>query len=267
MVEDYKIYLGRDMSLTLVNSKDEVDMSNFISVSESSFKKMFTLGQRRRYSSNRDLESGTYILTYPDNSIELVSPEKGDFVNPGFRYVSCELTGEISNVYTKRDILRRCKWKSLTDDVVFNGMLICSSLYRNMYIYRSSPDVGLYAGWTLLLHDGAYSCPFNSYTYVLDNTNLQRGICKRDESPNLFISQNLKRDKVEAMDRIAFRLTDQEGNPYNADMVLLGSSILQYNSEDNYWCLNGELPEGDEIPLSIKLNSTEILYLVEECRD
>lgn len=225
----YRVLLNTQRKFELVDTRDEVDMSRFIGYTTSTWKKLVTAGQRRWNSSSATLHNGsTYILTYPDNSIQVVNPGKGDYIKPGFTRISQGL----EHLFMGHDgdrCANRARIVPLGDHKLLNTTL--NVIQRQFCVYRGQPNKQYLPGWTIFTNTE------RSYYCYMTRDDDGVGLKCRTVGDNATIHQTMCKEIFEGSTSLRLRAR-------GATTVMIGTDALT-PGDDGIWTWEGEAIAGD----------------------
>lgn len=239
------------MGLEIVDVRNPIDISQYKGEVISSWKRIVKNSQRN-YSSpgNVNLHDGRiYILSYPDKSIDVVCPGKGDYIKPGYTRVSMGFQSTLDR-YTVLDIIRRCNIKPL-------GMMLFNPTFKLKYftcrparregsttqdVYvGTSVDNSSVVGWNIVRYGSGRSARLEgSDTQGIRVANNNDG----EDMIMVVIYQDIDKSFIEGRTRLSFNIP-------NAVNVLIDTDILEHDG-NGIWTWEGEAIESNK-RLSIQI--------------
>ena len=242
----YTLLLGTDFKFRVVDTRQEVDNSQFLGTTTSTWKKVFTAGQRRYANRNTNLHDGnTYILTYEKGRIVVVNPGKGDYVPPGYELISRPLE-EILRGYDGSRCVARSRLVPLEGAYLFNAAL--NTANNRFCVYRNQPNRDYVRGWSIFTsYDSA-----SYYCYIVKGED--GGIKCQNDGNSAMASQTICKESIEGKTSLRLRC---EGTT----VVMLGTDPMT-RDEYGIWNWEGEPIVGD-ILLSVRIGSESFVRNVE----
>lgn len=155
---NYKFMIGQDCRFRLVDTRDNVDYSQFIAGTSSSYKAILTASDRNRSGPDRSLEEGAFMLTYPRGKVEIVNVSKGDYVPPGYERVSINIAHAIEG-WSGIKAVRRSVLTPPPGQYIINPLMVT----RFTGSFRvSSTEINKVLGWTIANSDTSVSLRMRS---------------------------------------------------------------------------------------------------------
>lgn len=253
MRDNYRVFVNNDGKFSLVDMRDNPDVSGYIAQTTSSWKKIATAGQRRYYSTNHDFfqRGGTYILSYGRGPVAVVNPAKGDYIPPGYDRVSREL-GELFRGWDGIRCVARCRLIPMPGQKVINRNLNCRQ--NRFCVYRNQPQKDYMVGWTLF-----HNSTRTYYCYIESNG---AGIKCQHEDDIAMMTQTLTKEIFEGSTRIHIRVHgDRIGNDSPTRLVMLDETPF-VRQDDGSWVWEGE-PITEDKMLTIQINGSYRISSVE----
>lgn len=247
-MSNYKVLLNNVGRFELIDIRDNIDESDFIAQTTSSWKRVVTAGQRKYHDVNHNIHNtnATYIFSYPDGAVEVVNPNKGDYVPPGFIHVSKRLEALFGG-YDGFKCVHKSRLIPMPGCNIINGSL--RSGRGRSYIYSNNGPCNEIYGWKLY-HPGE-----GAYSRIVEYSESE-GIKCSTENEFILAIQVLDKNILEGRTHIRVLC---EGT----DLVMIGTDILT-REEDGHWLWEGdELTKDTSLTIrvgcSISINHVEIL--------
>lgn len=244
----YTLLVNRLNKLEVVDTREEIDMSNYIARTDTSLKKLITKGHRESYIDNPKLhEGGTFILTYIDNSILVVNPSNGDYVLPGYIHVSNSLENILSGYYGRRISNKATKYP-LEGDILINQNILASRSTARIYSRYNVAD--FIDGWHIYSNSSDSRCKY----VISDEGN---GIKCRDIDGIVMMTQIVPVERISGITRLRIRCE-------NAGIIMVGTEIC--NKEGDIWTWEGN-PIIEDTNISIGVTHNGYVGRVEILND
>lgn len=241
----YTLLVNREFKFELVDTRQEIDYSQYIGTTTSTWKKVVTAGQRRYNSRNVNLHSGqTYILTYEKGQIVIVNPGKGDYIPPGYERVSRPLE-ELFRGWDGSKCVNRSRIVPMPGSYLFNPEIRATQ--NQFCIYRNQPQRDYVKGWTLFTNNQA-----SYYCYIQKEE--AGGIKCRNEGDTAMATQTICKEALEGKTSLRIRCRGTHA-------VILGTEPM-IHEPDGTWTWEGE-PITEDTMLTIEINSTNFSGNVE----